>query len=103
MSGYDISICIATGNMHQQIYRILDKLTRQGVVVCEEIPQKGKPNKKLFTLVGKLDKPKHKKSDFRKGNVAYELAYHDVLNGTSNYGEYIKALKVVEQEFLGKL
>ncbi|QFR59882.1 hypothetical protein VOWphi5012_095 [Vibrio phage phi50-12] len=103
MSGYDISIRIATGNMHQQIYRILDNLAKQGVLVCEEIPQRGKPDKKVFTLVGKLDNPKHKKSDFRKGNFAYELAYHDVLNGTSNYGEYIKALKAVEQEFLDKL
>ena len=103
LSGYAISTRIATHSSHQQIYQVLNKLVKANEVVYEDIPQQGKPDKKVYTFVGQLDKPKHKKTDFSKGNLAYELAYHDVLNGTSKYGEYMKALKEVEQKFADTL
>lgn len=52
-TGYDLSKSLLDKGWkasHQQIYRDLAKLYKQGVVSLEEIPQSGKPDKKLYLL-----------------------------------------------------
>ncbi len=52
-TGYDLSKSLLDKGWkasHQQIYRDLAKLHKQGVVSLEEVPQSGKPDKKLYLL-----------------------------------------------------
>ena len=58
LTGYDLTKCLLLKGWkasHQHIYRDLGKLEKQGVVSLKEVPQSGKPDKKLYMLtpVGK--------------------------------------------------
>lgn len=52
-TGYDLSKLLLDKGWkasHQQIYRDLAKLHQQGLVSLNEVPQSGKPDKKLYLL-----------------------------------------------------
>jgi DNA-binding PadR family transcriptional regulator len=55
-SGYDIakqfdgSVGFFWNASHQQIYRELSKLEKQGLITCEVISQDGKPAKKIYSV-----------------------------------------------------
>ena len=107
MTGYDISkhIYATTGNSHQQVYRVLNKLLVQGELTCKLIPQEGKPDKKVYTFVGDSSSlvQKSKATDFTKTSMAYELATRDAINGTSTCGKYLQGMKEAEERLLAKL
>lgn len=55
-SGYDLSQRFNRGigqfwqASHQQIYQQLKRLSREGAVTCELIPQQGKPDRKVYHI-----------------------------------------------------
>lgn len=52
-TGYDLSKSLLNKGWkasHQQIYRDLGKLHKHGIVSLDEVPQSGKPDKKLYLL-----------------------------------------------------
>ncbi|AWF79701.1 PadR family transcriptional regulator [Microbulbifer sp. A4B17] len=55
-SGYDLkrrferSVSHFWSASHQQMYRELHKLHEEGLLDCEEMPQAGKPDKKVYSL-----------------------------------------------------
>lgn len=55
-TGYDLTKIIKQSPWqasHQQVYRELAKLERNIMVVCKEIPQQGKPDKKCYSITEK--------------------------------------------------
>lgn len=55
-TGYELSRQFSTSLGHfwpatrQQIYRTLSRLHDGGLVTCEDVPQQGRPDKKVYTL-----------------------------------------------------
>lgn len=56
MSGYDLNKAFAGSAAHfwyadqSQIYRVLDKLGAGGLIATEDVPQRGKPDRKVHSL-----------------------------------------------------
>ncbi|AUW07558.1 PadR family transcriptional regulator [Vibrio campbellii] len=53
-TGYDLTKMMSTSHVwrasHQQIYRSLNKLADDGFLACKDEPQKGKPDRKVYSL-----------------------------------------------------
>ncbi|GAA4818917.1 PadR family transcriptional regulator [Tomitella cavernea] len=49
---FDKSIGFFYGASHQQIYRTLKRMTADGWVTCEAVPQNGRPDKKVYAVGG---------------------------------------------------
>jgi Fe2+ or Zn2+ uptake regulation protein len=108
ISGYDITKMIKdkTGNSHQQVYRELNKLAKRNDYLVEDIPQDGKPDKKMYSSInsdhvfGGFVTESGSVGDYSKTKLAYELLIRDILDGTNNYDGYIKTMREAETKFL---
>ena len=47
---FDRSIGYFWGATHQQIYRVLKRMSDAGWIACEHVPQEGRPDKKVYTV-----------------------------------------------------
>ncbi|AOQ26695.1 hypothetical protein [Vibrio phage 2E1] len=108
ISGYDITKMIKdkTGNSHQQVYRELNKLAKRSDYLVEDVPQEGKPDKKMYSVIhtehklGGFVTESGNVGDYSKTKLAYELLIRDILDGTNNYDGYINAMREAETNFL---
>lgn len=108
ISGYDIAKMIKdkTGNSHQQVYRELNKLAKRNDYLVEDVPQDGKPDKRVYSVIhsehilGGFVTESGSIGDYSKTSIGYELLIRDILDGTNNYDGYISAMREAETKFL---
>lgn len=106
-SGYDIAkfLSTRTKSQHQAIYRDINKLVDFGFIEFTEIPQDGKPDKKVYSLTKNGEFAKDEmfgfcESDFTKTKAAYFFTYIDIANNCGNLAnEYVEAMKKAEHDF----
>lgn len=112
-TGYQIAkyMKTTTGNSHQQVYRTLGSLERDGYITHRVEPQEGKPDRNLYQIVdaAKTYNWVHNnvctRSDFSKTGVSYSLACVELeknLVGTL-HKQYIEAMKKAEDAFMDSL
>ncbi|MBF4366405.1 PadR family transcriptional regulator, partial [Vibrio anguillarum] len=53
-TGYELTKLMSNSRIwrasHQQIYKSLKKLAKNGILVCKHEPQEGKPDRKVYSL-----------------------------------------------------
>lgn len=108
VSGYDIAKLIKnkSGNIHQQIYKELKKISAEGGYNVDIIYQDGLPDRKVYSVGEKKSSldwftwEQGKASDYSKTSIAYEILTVDTLTGTNNFDEYVKVMREAEEKFL---
>lgn len=97
-TGYDLSKLVVDRGWeasHQQIYRNLNRLADQGLLLCSYVPQSGKPDKKIYEItqagLNKIHEEREVEPIISKvqdqattqlliGNTSYFLRLAEVLN-----------------------
>lgn len=110
LSGYEITKMIKnkTGNTHQQVYRELNKIAKRIDVKVEDVPQEGKPDKKMYSYIdndcnfGGFVTQSGSIGDYSKTKLAYEILIRDILDETNNYDNYINAMQNAEAQFINR-
>ncbi|GAB6264265.1 PadR family transcriptional regulator [Photobacterium sp. R1] len=101
-TGYDIQKVLESSHIwkasHQQIYRNLNKLAKYGFVKIQNLPQIGKPDKKIYTITQLGEEKIHQfTSEFKPGINNLHCAYTVMLNsGNTKY--YEKLIKILNKE-----
>lgn len=111
ISGYDITKMIQnkTGNTHQQVYRELARMAKLDGVAVELVIQEDRPDKKMYSIEGKdtgvfwSEKQVKLRGDYSKTSLAYKILVRDILDGTNNFDNYIKAMDEAECSFLDSI
>ena len=119
-SGYDLWKQFTECTNHywkasqQQVYRELNKLEAQGSVVCELIPQEGRPDKKLYRVtkqgqelliawIGESSEPMAVREEllvkvFAASLVSPEVILKELERRRQMHGEKLSACQAKEQE-----
>lgn len=88
-----------TKHSHQQIYRELKILNRNGDVSYRDVPQTGKPDRKAYRLKGtqRCSEPV-KMTNFRKCSMAYKILDNDLKHGANNFDLYVETMEKAEHQ-----
>lgn len=111
-TGYDITQFLKpkTGHSHQQVYRTLDRMRREGAVKSTPIPHEGKPDGKANHLTNasivlaykegiQTFINKHEHSTFRKGAFNWLITVVDINEGTDKSALYLQYMRLAEKRF----
>ena len=94
MTGYQLFKTIPSSS-HQQVYREIDRLVKQGYLRKAVVVQAGKPNAQLLTVIKPVA-------------ISFEPSDFKLLEGTARavtegkYEEYIKHMTMAEKLFFSK-